>query len=137
MKTISIYIIETYELKIKSLHLFHCFIISSIIRFIEGGNTMTLSKRPEHRENEIRLTLDARRRISLAKLLPDYEVCSFRAYTEGDRIVLEPMAEMPAHELWLYKHPQAFKDVQEGLKQSKEGKIRKRGSFAKYAKDDI
>ncbi len=45
---------------------------------------MKLSKHSEH-ENELRLTLDARKRISLAKLLPDYEVCSFRAYTEGDK----------------------------------------------------
>lgn len=98
---------------------------------------MALSKNPEYHENELRLTLDARKRVSLAKLLPDYEVCSFRAYTEGSKIILEPMAEIPAHELWLYKNPQALKDVQEGLKQSKEGKVRKRGSFGKYAQDDI
>ncbi len=47
------------------------------------------------------------------------------------------MAEIPARELWLYKNPQALKDVQEGLQQSKEGKVRKRGSFAKYAQNDI
>jgi len=98
---------------------------------------MTLSKHAEHHKNELRLTLDGRKRVSLAKLLPDYEVCSFRAYTEGDKIILEPMAEIPAHELWLYKNPQALKDVREGLQQSKEGKVRKRGSFAKYAQNDI
>lgn len=99
---------------------------------------MTLNRQPQrHHDHELRLTLDARKRISLAKLLPDYEVCSFRAYIEGDRIILEPMAEIPAHELWLYKNPQALKDVQEGLQQSKEGKVRKRGSFAKYAGDDV
>ena len=112
-------------------------LISSIIRLIRGGDgDMALSKHSEHHENELRLTLDARKRVSLAKLLPDYEVCSFRAYTEGDKIILEPMAEIPARELWLYKNPQALKDVQEGLQQSKEGKVRKRGSFAKYAQDD-
>lgn len=99
---------------------------------------MGLSKHShKHHENELRLTLDARKRISLAKLLPDYEVCSFKAYNDGDKIILEPMAEVPARELWLYKNPQALKDVQEGLKQSKEGKVRKRGSFAKYANDEI
>lgn len=94
---------------------------------IRGDCDMTLSKHSEHHENELRLTLDARKRVSLAKLLPDYDVCSFRAYTEGNKIILEPMAEIPAHELWLYKNPQALKDVQEGLQQSKEGKVRKRG----------
>lgn len=99
---------------------------------------MTLSKQPqEHHDHELRLMLDARKRVSLAKLLPDYEVSSFRAYTEGDKIILEPMAEIPAHELWLYKNPQAMKDIQEGLQQSKEGKVRKRGSFAKYVGDDV
>ena len=74
---------------------------------------MTLSKQPrEHHKNELRLTLDTRKRVSLAKLLSDDEICSFRAYTEGDKIILEPMAEIPARELWLYKNPQALKDVQ-------------------------
>lgn len=99
---------------------------------------MALNKRMhKHHDNELRLTLDGRKRINLAKLLPDYDVSSFKAYTEGDKIILEPMAEIPAHELWLYKNPKALKEVQEGIKQSKEGKIRKRGSFAKYAKDDV
>jgi hypothetical protein len=99
---------------------------------------MALAKQTKKRhDHELRLTLDARKRVSLAKLLPDNEVCSFRAYMEGDKIILEPMAEIPARELWLYKNPQALKDVQEGLQQSKEGKVHKRGSFAKYARDDI
>lgn len=120
----------------------HCSIDACITFYImelsKVGGGMGLSKQPkEHHENELRLPLDARKRISLAKLLPDYEVCSVRAYTEGDKIILEPMAEIPARELWLHKNPQALKDVQEGIQQAKEGKVRKRGSFAKYAKDDI
>ncbi len=43
----------------------------------------------------------------------------------------KPMTEISARELWLYKNPQALKDVQEGIK------IYSRGSFAKYVKDDI
>lgn len=96
---------------------------------------MALAKASHEHHDELRLTLDARKRVSLAKLLPDYDICSFRAYTEGNKIILEPMAEIPAHELWLYKNPQSLKAVQEGLQQSKEGKVRKRGSFAKYAND--
>lgn len=103
----------------------------------EGVKMASSKQSQEHHDHEFRLTLDARKRISLAKLLPDCEVCSIKAYFEGDRIILEPMAEIPAHELWLYKNPKALKDVQEGLQQSKEGKIRKRGSFAKYAGDDV
>lgn len=95
------------------------------------------SQNKQQHQEEIRLTLDARQRVSLSKLLPEYEVSSFKAYTEGDKIILEPMAEIPARELWLYKNPDALKAVQEGLKQSKEGKIVKRRSFAEYADDEI
>jgi hypothetical protein len=41
----------------------------------------------EHHENELRLTLDARKRISLAKLLPNYEICSFKAYNCSTPII--------------------------------------------------
>lgn len=99
---------------------------------------MGLSQQPQgHHPGEIRLIMDARKRINLNKLLPDYEVCSFKAYREGSKIILEPMAEIPAHELWLHQNPQALKEVQEGLRQSKEGKVRSRGSFAKYLQDDV
>ncbi len=86
-----------------------------------------------HHENELRLTLDVRKRVSLAKLLPDYEVCSFKAYTEHGKIILEPMAEIPAHELWLHQNPETLKTVQEGLK--KKGK-HYLGSFVKYLDDN-
>jgi hypothetical protein len=89
------------------------------------------------RRREVRLTLDARKRISLAKLLPEYSVSSFLARVEGDNIVLEPMAEIPARELWLHSHEKALSDVQEGLKQSKEGRVTSRGSFAEYVQDDF
>ena len=95
---------------------------------------MALDKPCQKRhKDEIRLTLDARKRVSLSKLLPNYEICSFKAYTEGNKIVLEPMAELSAHELWLHKNPKTLKVVQEGLK--KEGK-HSLGSFAKHIDQD-
>lgn len=100
---------------------------------------MTLKKQPhKHHENEMRLTLDVRKRVSLARLLPDFEVSSFKAYTEGDRIILEPMAEIPAHELWLYKNPKAYESVQRGLEQSEQGKIKKLNKdFSKFIDEEI
>lgn len=86
---------------------------------------------------ELRLNLDARNRVNLSGLLPDLDVHTVIARTEGNKIILEPMAEIPASELWLYKNPKALKAVHEGLKESAEGKTRKRGSFAQYADDDI
>lgn len=86
---------------------------------------------------ELRLNLDARGRVNVSKLWPYKDVRFLHVYTEGDKIILEPMSEIPVRELWLYKNPEALKAVQEGLIQSKEGKVRSRDSFAKYADDDI
>lgn len=80
----------------------------------------------------INLSLDSRKRVSLNKLLPDVPVSSVRAYQDGDKIILEPMVEIPAREAWLYKNETALNKVRTGL--SEQGTI-KRGSFAEYVKD--
>jgi hypothetical protein len=100
---------------------------------------MTLSKKTHKRhEDALRLTLDARKRISLAKLLPDYEISSFKAYTDGENIILEPMAEIPAYELWLYKNPKAYESVQRGLDESDKGKTKKLNKdFSKFVDEEI
>ena len=79
----------------------------------------------------IKLTVDSRKRISLTKLLPGGKISSVRAYKEDERIILEPMVEIPAREVWLYENRAALEKVKKGL--SQKGTI-KRGSFAKYAK---
>ncbi len=79
----------------------------------------------------IKLTVDSRKRISLTKLLPGGKISSVRAYRENERIVLEPMVEIPAREVWLYEKKAALKKVKTGL--SQKGTV-KRGSFAKYVK---
>jgi len=80
----------------------------------------------------INLTVDSRKRISLNKLLPDLPVSSVRAYLDGDKIILEPMVEVPAREAWLYQNEKALSKVKTGL--SEEGTI-KRGSFREYTED--
>jgi len=79
----------------------------------------------------INLSVDSKRRISLTKLLPAANVSSVRAYVKEDRIILEPMVEIPAREAWLYQNKTALKKVQTGLSQKG---IMRRGSFAKYSK---
>ncbi len=81
--------------------------------------------------NVISLTVDSKKRISLTKLLPPGNIRSVRAYTDGLRIVLEPMMEVPVDEAWLFKNRDSLKKVLTGL--SQKGSV-KRGSFAKYAK---
>jgi hypothetical protein len=79
----------------------------------------------------IKLVVDSRKRISLTKLLPEGKISSVRAYREDDRIILEPMVEIPAREAWLFANKGALEKVRRGL--SQKGTV-KRGSFAKYAK---
>lgn len=88
-------------------------------------------------KRELRLTLDARKRISLAKLLPDFDICHVKAYLQEGKIILEPMAEIPAYELWVHQNPQVMADIQEGIQESYEGKILSKGSFAEYLDDEI
>ena len=77
----------------------------------------------------IHLTLDSKNRITLTKLLPNNSISSFKAYSQDHKIILEPLVEIPAKEVWLYKNKNALNKVQKGLSQN--GTIR-RGSFAKY-----
>jgi hypothetical protein len=79
----------------------------------------------------IKLTVDSRKRISLTKLLPTGKISSVKAYKEEDKIILEPMVEIPAREVWLFENKSGLEKVRKGL--SQKGTI-KRGSFAKYAK---
>ena len=81
--------------------------------------------------DKISLTVDSKKRISLTKILPPGNIRSVRAYTDGFRIILEPMMEVPVEDAWLFENKASLKKVLTGL--SQKGSV-KRGSFAKYAK---
>ena len=77
---------------------------------------------------------DSKGRITLGSLAAG--ASSFKAYkdTKG-RIILEPQVEVPAAEAWLWTNTAAMKSVQQGLKDSAEGKPVDRGSFASHVKE--
>ena len=80
---------------------------------------------------------DAKGRITLGKLADG--VSSFMVSEQpGGGLLLEPMVEIPAREKWLFENKTALASVHRGLEQSSAGKVRTRGSFAKFAdeKDD-
>ncbi|MBI5603214.1 MAG: hypothetical protein HY879_07650 [Deltaproteobacteria bacterium] len=77
----------------------------------------------------IHLPLDSKNRITLTKLLAGTNISSVMAYRDDHKIILEPMVEIPAKEIWLYKNKEALMKVRKGL--SQKGTV-KRGSFAKY-----
>lgn len=84
-----------------------------------------------------RLNIDTRRRVNLSKLLPKGNFHAVKAYLEGNKIILEPMIEIPAQEAWLYENSKALKAVQKGIKQAKEGKLKTRKSYTEFADDEI
>lgn len=51
-------------------------------------------------------------------------------------MVLEPLVEIPEKERWLYKNPEALAMVEQGLRESAEGKTVRMGSFAQYLDDE-
>jgi hypothetical protein len=77
----------------------------------------------------IHLTVDSKNRITLTKLISATKISSVKAYTRDDKIILEPLVEIPAKEVWLYKNKRALNKVQKGLSQP--GTV-KRDSFSKY-----
>jgi hypothetical protein len=95
-------------------------------------------RKHEHKK-EINLQLDSRNRICLTQFLSkDLEISSFKAYMEGENIVLEPLAEIPIRELWLYKNPKALASVLKGIDQSEKGQIKKiKRNFSKYLNNEI
>ncbi len=79
---------------------------------------------------------DSKGRITLGKLAEG--VSSFRVAREADgRIVLEPFVEIPAREQWLLKNKEALASVKRGLADARAGRVKRRGSFARYVGEEI
>ena len=77
---------------------------------------------------------DNKGRICLGKLAKG--VSSYRVSVDKQqRILLEPYAEIPAREKWLFDNPEALNALKQGLSDSKAGRVKDRGSFAKYIDD--
>ncbi len=72
---------------------------------------------------------DKKGRITLGSLLRG--ASSVRvSVDEQSRIVLEPYAEVPLREAWLYENADALKSVRQGLEESANGELHDLGSFA-------
>ena len=85
------------------------------------------------------VNMDTKQRICLTRVLSKEErenLSSFRIYREGGKIVLEPIAEIPSKDHWIYKDPKALESLMKGIKDAEEGRLHDLGSFAKYVKED-
>jgi hypothetical protein len=83
----------------------------------------------------IQVRPDSKGRIALGKLAEG--ISSFIVTEQANgAYLLEPMAEIPAREKWLFENKVALQSVRRGLEESAKGETSKRGSFAKYVEDD-
>lgn len=86
-------------------------------------------------ETAVTIRPDAKGRITLGALARG--ISSFQATVDSSgRIILEPFAEIPAREKWLFENKGALAAVREGLTQAAEGQTRSRGSFAPFANEE-
>jgi hypothetical protein len=69
-------------------------------------------------------TMDERNRLTLGELFKGYKRIRLFKNDRGE-ILLQPIVEIPASELWLYRNKEAFTSVQSGLRDACEGKITK------------
>ena len=79
---------------------------------------------------------DSKGRISLGKLAQGVSSFRVRLLDDGN-IILEPFAEVPAREAWLFESSAALDAVKTGLRQAREGNTRSLGSFAAFAEEEI
>jgi hypothetical protein len=69
-------------------------------------------------------TIDSRNRLTIGDLAQGFN--RVRLYkNELGEILLKPVVEIPASELWLFQNKEALEDVQKGSKDLSEGKITK------------
>jgi post-segregation antitoxin (ccd killing protein) len=78
---------------------------------------------------------DVKRRVALPKTAVK-EGMSYHVYVNAaGQIILDPQVSISAAEAWLFENKEALAAVDQGMKESAAGKVRKRGSFARFSQD--
>ena len=72
-------------------------------------------------------TIDNRNRLTLGGLLRNFKRVLIYKNDLGE-VLVRPVVEIPASDLWIFQNKEAFKSVQKGLKDVSEGKISKLNS---------
>ena len=78
---------------------------------------------------------DTKQRVILPKIAVGENV-SYHIYTNSiGQIILDPQVTIPASELWVFKDKNVLASIDKGMKESTNGQVVRRGSFAKYVKN--
>jgi hypothetical protein len=83
----------------------------------------TIKINDEFQEIDTR-TINDRNRLTIGELAQGFNRVRLYKNKMGE-ILLKPIAEIPASELWLFQNKEAFESVQKGLKDISKGKISK------------
>ena len=77
-----------------------------------------MSKKLAAKEETVRyIKVDARNRVSLGQLAKGFSL--YKMHSEGEKIILEPVKEIPAEEAWLFdpENKDLLESLKRGLKQ--------------------
>jgi hypothetical protein len=85
------------------------------------ANTVTIND--EFKEVDTR-TIDDRNRLTLGELLKGSKRVRLYKNNRGE-VLVQPVVEIPASELWLFQDKEALENVKKGLKDGTEGRISK------------
>ena len=85
--------------------------------------TSTVKINDEFREVDTR-TIDDRSRLTLGKLVRGSKRVRLYKNDRGE-VLLQPVVEIPASELWLFQNRDALEQVKKGLRDAAEGRISK------------
>ena len=78
---------------------------------------------------------DTRKRVILPKELVSEDVV-FHIYTNASgQILLDPQVTIAASELWVFENKNILASLDKAMDESRNGKVTKRGSFAKFIDD--
>ena len=78
---------------------------------------------------------DAKGRVTLGALAEG--VSGFAVTVRSDhKIILEPYAEIPLREKWLFDNKIAMKKVSDGLEQLSKESLTSKGSFSQFTNDE-
>jgi len=85
--------------------------------------TNTVKINDEFKEVDTR-TIDDRNRLTLGELLKGSKRVRLYKNNRGE-VLVQPVVEIPASELWLFQDKEALENVKKGLKDAAEGRISK------------
>lgn len=79
---------------------------------------------------------DSKGRINLGKMAAGISGFKVSLDKKTNRLILDPYKEIPLYEKWLFENKEALLSVKKNLLESSKGKLKDRGRFSEYIKEN-